>query len=295
MEKRIISIILIIAVIAITGCGRKGVATSEHKKIYTKEEMQTPYESAIEQCVGKEGEAYQAKKMRDSVVSSEKVSPFEGYSAKEWVDSEGHLKIPFDREEILKDADMTRVAYYIPDEAARNAKTDELIDVAFDYLNSAYSMNRFDYLASTELYFLVRDCNALEEALRRDDWAEVVYDYYMDAQQPEVIGENDKEHTGRVYMANLLDIVEFLLAQPEACEQLSDEQKTLLIKKLVAEYPDKKSGKLMSGSTNGEYVKFFTWVEEGNAWYYAINDMTLTADEWEVIDSMMGWNEEEQK
>lgn len=24
---------------------------------------------------------------------------------------------------------------------------------------------------------------------------------------------------------------------------------------------------------------------------YAINDMTLTADEWEVIDSMMGWNE----
>lgn len=37
--------------------------------------MQTPYESAIEQCVGKEGEAYQAKKMRDSVVSSEKVSP----------------------------------------------------------------------------------------------------------------------------------------------------------------------------------------------------------------------------
>lgn len=125
MEKRIISIILIIAVIAITGCGRKGAATSEHKKIYTKEEMQTSYESAIEQCVGKEGEAYQAKKMRDSVVSSEKVSPFEGYSAKEWVNSDGHLKIPFDREEILKDADMTRVAYYIPDEVARSAKTDE--------------------------------------------------------------------------------------------------------------------------------------------------------------------------
>ncbi|MDD6235553.1 MAG: hypothetical protein PUB17_10310 [Lachnospiraceae bacterium] len=293
MEKRIISIILIIAVIAITGCGRKGTATSEHKNIYTKEELQTPYESAIEQCVGKEGEAYQAKQMRDSVVSSEKVSPFEEYSAKEWVDSEGHLKIPFDREEILKDADMTRVAYYIPDEAAHSAKTNELIDVAFDYLNSAYSMNRFDYLASTELYFLVRDSNALEEALRRDDWAEVVYNYYMDAQQPEVIGENDKEYTGRVYMANLLDIVEFLLAQPEACEQLSDEQKTLLIKKLVAEYSDKKSGKLMSGSTNGEYVKFFTWIEEGNAWYYAINDMAFTADEWKVIDSMVEWNEKE--
>ena len=87
--------------------------------------MQTSYESAIEQCVGKEGEAYQAKKMRDSVVSSEKVSPFEEYSAKEWVNSDGHLKIPFDREEILKDADMTRVAYYIPDEVARSAKTDE--------------------------------------------------------------------------------------------------------------------------------------------------------------------------
>ena len=293
MEKRIISIILIIAVIAITGCGRKGTATSEHKNIYTKGELQTPYESAIEQGVGKEGDSYQAKQMRDSVVSSEKVSPFEGYSAKEWVDSEGRLKIPFDREEILKDADTTRVAYYIPDEAARSAKTDELIDVAFDYLNSAYSMNRFDYLTSTELYFLVRDSNALEEALRRDDWAEVVYNYYMDAQQPEVIGKNDKEHTGRVYMANLLDIVEFLLAQPEACEQLSDEQKTLLIKKLVAEYSDKKSGKLMSGSTNGEYVKFFTWIEEGNAWYYAINDMALTADEWEVIDSMVEWNEKE--
>lgn len=178
-------------------------------------------------------------------------------------------------------------------DVARSAKTDELIDVAFDYLNSAYSMNRFDYLTSTELYFLLRDSNALEEALRRDDWAEVVYNYYMDAQQPEVIGENDKEHTGRVYMANLLDIVEFLLAQPEACEQLSDEQKTLLIKKLVAEYSDKKSGKLMSGSTNGEYVKFFTWIEEGNVWYYAINDMELTADEWEVIDSMVEWHEKE--
>ena len=52
-------------------------------------------------------------------------------------------------------------------DAARSAKTDELIDVAFDYLNSAYSMNRFDYLTSTELYFLVRDSNALEEALRQ--------------------------------------------------------------------------------------------------------------------------------
>ena len=35
MEKRIISSILIIAVIAITGCGRKSAATSEHKNIYT--------------------------------------------------------------------------------------------------------------------------------------------------------------------------------------------------------------------------------------------------------------------
>lgn len=37
MEKLIISIILIIAVIAITGCGRKSAATSEHKNIYTRE------------------------------------------------------------------------------------------------------------------------------------------------------------------------------------------------------------------------------------------------------------------
>ena len=49
----------------------------------------------------------------------------------------------------------------------------------------------------------------------------------------------------------------------------------------------------MSGSTNGEYVKFFTWVEEGNAWYYAINDMSLTAGEGEVIGNMMEWNEKE--
>lgn len=36
---------------------------------------------------------------------------------------------------------------------------------------------------------------------------------------------------------------------------------------------------------------FFAWVVEGNSWYYAINDMALTADEWEVIDSMVEWNE----
>ena len=38
MKRRVISIILIIAVIAIIGCGRKSTATSEHKNIYTKEE-----------------------------------------------------------------------------------------------------------------------------------------------------------------------------------------------------------------------------------------------------------------
>lgn len=82
----------------LAACAGKGANKTEpvpHKNIYSKDECTVNYESAISKCAGAPGTEYRAYRFVDD-----------------------------DLEHIHSEK---RVAYYIPDEAARSAKTNELI------------------------------------------------------------------------------------------------------------------------------------------------------------------------
>ncbi len=281
MKKNIylfIAVILTAAMVCgMTGCVKK---KSAHAQIdYSKK---GEYVSLIEKYVGEPGEPYRAY---DEIV---KWDFYFGtidcmYPKEEWIDSEGKLSLPFDIEEAktLYDGETSYAAYYIPDELAVNASTGELVDIALDFfvdMNIGYLRlaGSFDY----GFEFWLRRSNALEESLRRDDFAQEYLERYLAADFP-----SDMESFHR------FNIMEVVLAQPEACEQLTDEQRTAFVKKVI------------DGSALDEQIElyyelgisytpyFFEFVTEGNAWYYAINEMDLTDEEWAVIDSYVEWNQ----
>ena len=115
----------------------------------------------------------------------------------------------------------------------------------------------------------------------------------MELDYPDYISEEENsEYWKRKSKYGMLTVAECILALPEACDSLSDEQRTNLVKKLIKEYQLSSEGKTISDSAApGGYVRFFAWVVEGNSWYYAINEMNLTDDEWKVIDRVIQWNE----
>ena len=171
-------------------------------------------------------------------------------------------------------------------------------ETCLDYFDQDTTFWEFDFTAANEIEWLLKDNNALEETLRRDDFATAYYDKYMELDYPDYISEeeNSDEYWKRKSKYGMLTVAECILALPEACDSLSDEQRTNLVKKLIKEYQLSSEGKTISDSVApGEYVRFFAWVVEGNSWYYAINEMNLTDDEWKVIDRVIQWNEKEGK
>lgn len=146
--------------------------------------------------------------------------------------------------------------------------------------------------------WLIRNSNILQELMRRDDFAEPFYNKYMTTEFPEYMDEDyeSQEFIDKAGITIMLFTTKFILAQPEACDQLTPEQRVNLVKRLVKETELTRKDKIMPYYGGYENLpmpdcNFFTWVVEGNSWYYAINDMALTADEWKVIDSMVEWNE----
>lgn len=297
---RVICVFMAVAIVLLSGCTKRGAAEGKtrHKNIYTKEECQKPYGNVIEKCVGAKGTPYKAYDRLQTWISIGYQDA--RYSSDEWVDSEENIKLPFDKEELLKDCNGGRMffAYYVPDDVAAKASTKELVDICLDYFDQDTTFWEFDFTAANEIEWLLKDNNALEETLRRDDFATAYYDKYMELDYPDYISEeeNSDEYWKRKSKYGMLTVAECILVLPEACDSLSDEQRTNLVKKLIKEYQLSSEGKTISDSAApGGYVRFFAWVVEGNSWYYAINEMNLTDDEWKVIDRVIQWNEKEGK
>ena len=83
--------IILLACMLLTACAGKGANKTEpvpHKNIYSKEECAVNYESAISKCAGVPGTEYRAYRYVDDNLEHM-------HSEKEWVDENGHLRIPF--------------------------------------------------------------------------------------------------------------------------------------------------------------------------------------------------------
>lgn len=166
------------------GCGHSAVVgvhqtwysrrKTRHKNIYTKEECQKPYDNVIEKCVGAKGTPYKAYDRLQTWISIGYQDA--RYSSDEWVDSEGNIKLPFDKEELFKNCEGGRMffAYYVPDDVAAKASTKELVDICLDYFDQDTTFWEFDFTAANEIEWLLKDNNALEETLRRDDLQQLI-------------------------------------------------------------------------------------------------------------------------
>ena len=89
--------IILLACMLLTACAGKGATKTEpvpHKNIYSKEECTVNYESAISKCAGAPGTEYEAYKFVDDDLEYI-------HSEKEWVDENGHLRIPFSVDDSL--------------------------------------------------------------------------------------------------------------------------------------------------------------------------------------------------
>ena len=70
--------------------------------------------------------------------------------------------------------------------------------------------------------------------MRRDDFAEPFYNKYMTTEFPEYMDEDyeSQEFIDKAGITIMLFATKFILAQPEACDQLTQEQRVNLVKRL---------------------------------------------------------------
>lgn len=308
------------------------------------------YKSLIEKYVGKTGESYKSydwMERHDDEYEGEhnKIMPLI-YPAKEWLDSEVKLRLPFDPHDIESsgifdyhgtkqeitgiDERIGTVSYYIPKEIAVKASTGELIDVLWSYgCNVGYIMALrtpmnpilFEY----EFNQNVAHSNALEESLRRADFASEYMKKYMAETEnmPEYYEGMEDEDISlfMTYMygckhTHTLDMFEVVLAQPEAYAQLTDSQRTELVKRVIERFELGEQGKLCISSHEYDSLFFacitgkcylsgrsayepfdkgelewriipYTMGEiqwQDNPWINAINKMDLTDDERKIWD-----------
>ncbi len=305
MKKTIYSFAAVI-LIGVMVCGMTGCVKKKSVHAQIDYSQKGEYVSLIEKYVGEPGEPYRAY---DEIV---KWDFYFGtidcmYPKEEWIDSEGKLSLPFDIEEAktLYDGETSYAAYYIPDELAVNASTGELVDICLTYFDSGIGALSLAFSMEAGFEAWLRRSNALEESLRRDDFAQEYLERYLATDFPAYVSGDipnydyeteyveDDEYSMCDGLSCQFEIMEVVLAQPEACEQLTDEQRTAFVRKVIEEVHLDEQGEIFNEGRKS-FVKwpyFFEFVTEGNAWYYAINEMDLTDEEWAVIDSYVEWNQ----
>ncbi len=273
--------------------------TSEYESENISEsESQEPeeYRSLIEKYVGEAGETYRAY---DEIV---KWDSYFGtidcmYPKEEWVDSDGRLKLPFDPKSVLYEGSTSYASYYVPDELAVKASTKELVDICLTYYDSTIGFPAIIVHHSLDYPFewWISHSNSMEESLRRDDFAGEYFERYMEEPIPEYYdGMSDEEYFEGVSKELMLDIIEVILSQPEACEQLAEEQRTELVRRIIEKAILADEGKIFDDFASlVDYPVFFESITEENVWYDAINDMDLTEDERKVIDKYFNDNEQD--
>ena len=266
------------------------------------------YRSLIEKYVGNAGERYKAYdeilKWDDYYDTIACMRP-----ADEWLDSDGKLKLPFDLEAVWNDG-MTSYAYfYVPDELAVKASTGELADICLLY---SPMCNMVSPTLDIEYGFegFLKKSNALEEALRRDDFAGEFLERYMTETENipvyyEGMGKNEySEGYNKILMLNAIEVI---LSQPEAYAQLTKEQSAIFVRRVIERQKKGNQGAFfytpvretyesffLSCITGEYYISGFTGecIWENNPWLEAIKAMDLTEEEQNILDKYFGGSEQ---
>ena len=297
-RQRYIGVLFVIAVsLCVSGCAMKKSSpveeTESDSQIYDgSDEMQgiAKYKSLIDKYVGEAGMPYRSYgeilKWDDYHDTVACMCP-----AEEWLDSEGKFRLPFDYADIRSAGTVTSAYFYVPDELSVKVSTGELADVSLLYASRCILLSFYDI----EYYgfeFMVKRSNALEESLRRDDFADIYLDRYMtyvsDSHAvPKYYGDTNNKYFA-IEKRNMLDFIGVILAQPESYEQLTEEQREMLVKEEIKRAPYES---FFFACITGEYYmsdKIGECIWGKNPWLEVIKTMDLTEDEQKIMDKYFG-------
>lgn len=337
MKKRFVFAIvaLVLASSLLTsGCGTKRASFSYVGKLFENEntaaegetKAEAEYKSLIEKYVSKPGEPYAAHNYmlkRDMKAK---------HSAEEWLDADGNLKLPFNPDDIKKtemkgNLEMVSLIdgtenYYVPDEIAAKATTEALADIFLSYVyNGGYDpwvSARYNCYYEYEHAFALLLCygsNAFEESLRREDFAKAYLEIYMAESEnmPEKYeGKNFPQYQELSNKTSALDVIEVLLAQPEAYEQLTNKQRETFVRRVLEREKQGGEGKLFFHDGEKYWTRFFACIagemylpadmaaipdttgglkgitgaieRDNNPWLDTINRMKFTEEEQEILE-----------
>lgn len=256
------------------------------------------YKSLIDKYVGKDGARYRAY---DEILKWDDYHDTIAcmHSASEWLDSDGKLRLPFDCETVMSDGSTSYVSFYIPDELAVKASVEELVDISIRYAASC-SLCAIGDIEFAGFEMMIKRCNALEESLRRENFADIYLDRYIEyaldlyavPKYYESLAENDK-NSFFIEKSWMLDFVEIILGQPETYEQLTEERRVELVKSVIAAEKVRNNDGIsffFGCITNENYVSDkmgeCTW--EVNPWLDAVRKMKLTEEERSVVERYIG-------
>ena len=257
------------------------------------------YSSLIEKYVGKAGTGYKAY---DEIL---KWDDYDGTVAcmlpsEKWLDSDGKLKVPFDIDTVMSDGQTAYAYFYVPDELAVKASTGELVDICLLYAPVCHMNTPTLDIEYTFDYFLTKS-NALEEALRRDDFAEEFFERYMTESENIPVyreGMEESEYSEGSNKIMTLNAMELILSQPETYEQLTEKHRITLVKRVIERERKGNQGAFFYTPVRDNYKSFFLsfitgalYISEGeciwevNPWIEAIRKMNLTDEERSVAES----------
>ena len=323
MKKRIVFVIFTLALFSFlltSGCGTK--RASYVGKLFKNENTATEeakeaaeYKSLIEKYVSKSGEPYKA---HDYMLKSAYTVK---YSEEHWLDSDGKIRLPFNAGDIAVTEQTLMEYYYIPDDIAIKASTSELADIFINYgyngghipVVSSRQYICYDYEHDFDL--MLTRSNALEESLRRQDFAKTYYEKYIAESDNMPEQYKEKNYSQYFELSNktyTLDVIEVLLAQPEAYEQLADEQREMLIRRVMEREKQGEEGKLYFHHSGEYWTQFFACIagemylpadmaaipdttgglkgitgaikRDNNPWLDTINRMKFTEEEQEILE-----------
>lgn len=338
MKKRPVFVIITLSLVLslfTSGCGTKKASyvgrlfVDKSETAEGESQKAAEHKSLIAKYVRNSGEPYIA---HDYMMEKGMTAK---HLAEEWLDTDGKLRLPFDPDDI-KEIDKNSYAettaherifmvdgtehYYIPDEVAVNASTEELADVFISYgyngglvPSMLFGRESLESIYEHNFVLLLSNSNALEESLRRNDFVKVYYEKYMT--ESENMPERYDGGNNRLYFVlsnktETLDVIEVLLAQPESYEQLTKKQRESLVRRVLKREIKGEQGELLSRGGNSKYwTNFFTCIA-GEAYLpadmAAIPDATLLVSKitggierdnnpWLKTISAMDFTEEEQK
>ncbi|MCM1307018.1 MAG: hypothetical protein NC223_00285 [Butyrivibrio sp.] len=303
-----IAALTLASVFMASGCAmKKSSNTSVKFTVAENEEENAKYKSLIEKYAGKQGEQYKVyDKMKHD---AEYGRPWTvRYSEEEWLDGDGRLIVPFDPEDFLKTEIQTYEEteyqfvslegggehYYISDEIAAKASTDDLAEAFMSYAyNTAEPIPRvsgwFNHERDYEHAFAYALSlnNILEECLRRDDFAAAFFEIYMSESEnmPEQCDESGIAYYKASNKIGTLDLLEVLLAQPEAYGQLIEEQRVELAERVLEREKQGEQGKIHY-EQGDEYRTYFFACIAGELYLSA--DMAAVPDTTGGLDGVTG-------